>query len=216
MGKLNKAGFSAVEGLLIVVIVAILGGTGFYVYNAQKNTDKTLKADTSTTPTFKKKATPQPTTGFVLPSDWKWYQNAAQKVAVAYPKSWDTNLGFKANLGVVNESAAKLYQGCGEDPSCEVKYDTTTGQWSGANLYAPIGAAKISSNAEAYLIPIKGDTYCGAYGLYIHYDKKFVHSILSLCEKNDDPDFQLKDGVLSYEATVQDLEQVLKSLTTIQ
>lgn len=36
MKKLNTKGFGLIEGLLILVIVGIVGGTGFYVYNANK------------------------------------------------------------------------------------------------------------------------------------------------------------------------------------
>lgn len=38
----NESGFSAVEVLLVLVIVAILGFTGWFVWNSQKNTNKTL------------------------------------------------------------------------------------------------------------------------------------------------------------------------------
>lgn len=45
--KLNQKGFSAVEALLIVIILAILGGTGYYVYHANsKATDNQNKAQT--------------------------------------------------------------------------------------------------------------------------------------------------------------------------
>lgn len=39
-------GFTAVEGLLILVIVGILGFTGWYVWNSKQNTDKTNTAAT--------------------------------------------------------------------------------------------------------------------------------------------------------------------------
>src|SRR5688572_16555420 len=42
MKKFNQKGFSVVEGLLIVVAIAIIGGAGFYVYNANKNTNQSL------------------------------------------------------------------------------------------------------------------------------------------------------------------------------
>jgi len=38
--KLNQKGFSGVEALLIVVIVAIIGGVGYYVYQSQQETKK--------------------------------------------------------------------------------------------------------------------------------------------------------------------------------
>jgi Tfp pilus assembly protein PilE len=39
--KISK-GFTAIEGLLILVIVGILGFTGYYVYNSHKKTEDTL------------------------------------------------------------------------------------------------------------------------------------------------------------------------------
>jgi hypothetical protein len=38
----EQKGFAALEGLLILVIIAIIGGTGWYVMKAKDNTDKTL------------------------------------------------------------------------------------------------------------------------------------------------------------------------------
>lgn len=36
MKKLNTKGFGVVEGLLIVLIIIVLGGVGYYVFNSQK------------------------------------------------------------------------------------------------------------------------------------------------------------------------------------
>ena len=57
--KINQKGFSAVEGLLILVIVGALAGVGWYVFNAQKKTNVTLsntqKAQTEPVKTDKNK-----------------------------------------------------------------------------------------------------------------------------------------------------------------
>jgi hypothetical protein len=37
--KRNQKGFGAVEGLLFLILLSILGFTGYYVYHSQKNTD---------------------------------------------------------------------------------------------------------------------------------------------------------------------------------
>ncbi|HSX45349.1 MAG TPA: hypothetical protein VLF39_04585 [Candidatus Saccharimonadales bacterium] len=42
MKKLNTKGFSAIEGLLILVIVGLIGFVGWYVWKSQKDTTKTL------------------------------------------------------------------------------------------------------------------------------------------------------------------------------
>ncbi len=44
----NQRGFSAVEGLLILVIVGLIGFTGWYVWQAKSNTEKTLNQASST------------------------------------------------------------------------------------------------------------------------------------------------------------------------
>jgi hypothetical protein len=47
----NQTGFSLVEGLLVIIALAIVGGVGYYVYHTQQETNKTAEsAKTSTTP----------------------------------------------------------------------------------------------------------------------------------------------------------------------
>lgn len=51
MKKLNSKGFSAVEVLLVMLIVAVLGGIGYYIYQARNKTDvssSTAKTENST------------------------------------------------------------------------------------------------------------------------------------------------------------------------
>jgi uncharacterized protein HemX len=53
--KQDESGFSPVESLLVIVIVAILGFVGWYVYHAQQTANKSLNATaSSTTPHFAK------------------------------------------------------------------------------------------------------------------------------------------------------------------
>ncbi|MEO6761043.1 MAG: prepilin-type N-terminal cleavage/methylation domain-containing protein [Candidatus Saccharimonadales bacterium] len=42
MNKLNQQGFSLAESLLVIIIIAILGFAGWFVYSSQKSTNKTL------------------------------------------------------------------------------------------------------------------------------------------------------------------------------
>lgn len=50
----NQKGFTLVEELLIFIIVVIIGGTGFYVYQSGKQADKNLQ-NSSTNAKFAKK-----------------------------------------------------------------------------------------------------------------------------------------------------------------
>lgn len=52
MKQSRQAGFTVVEVLLVLVFLAIIGFTGYYVWHAQKNTDKTL-SDTGNSQTAK-------------------------------------------------------------------------------------------------------------------------------------------------------------------
>ena len=60
MKKFNKnSGFTVIEGLLILVILVIIGSTGWYVWHSQKNADKTYdsSSDTSQTASSNNKST---------------------------------------------------------------------------------------------------------------------------------------------------------------
>jgi hypothetical protein len=61
--KLHKQqkGFSAIEALLITLVVAIVGGTGYYVWHANHNSDNTYSSATkSATSSPEKKAVAKP------------------------------------------------------------------------------------------------------------------------------------------------------------
>jgi uncharacterized protein HemX len=46
--KQDERGFGHLEAILVVVIVAVIGFVGWYVYHAKQNTDKSLDAANST------------------------------------------------------------------------------------------------------------------------------------------------------------------------
>lgn len=84
--KINKQhGFSVVEGLLIFIIIGIIGGTGWYVVNANKNADDTLNnAGLGNATKTSKDPTPKsdPTAG------WTSYSNKEGKYSLKYPSNW--------------------------------------------------------------------------------------------------------------------------------
>lgn len=91
MKKLNTKGFGLIEGLLILVIVGIVGGTGFYVYNANKKASGSSDGSTivkKDSGTVAKEQAEDPYEGwltyesklnsgltFRYPADWKFSQD---------------------------------------------------------------------------------------------------------------------------------------------
>ena len=90
MGKLqnNQKGFTAVEGLLIVLILVVIGAVGYMVYH---NTHKTKTLNTSTSATTSPNKTTisnnQKTVATVNPyAGWKTYR--VDGISFMYPASW--------------------------------------------------------------------------------------------------------------------------------
>jgi len=86
MKKLSSKGFSAIEALLILVIIGMIGGLGFYVYNFQKKTnqsvDNTKLSKGNPEKTEKKEEPKQETSPISL---------YGGKVTLNVPKSWKTS-----------------------------------------------------------------------------------------------------------------------------
>jgi len=47
--KFNQNGFAVVEGLLVVVVLAVIGGVGTYLWHSAKSSDKKLSTSSSST-----------------------------------------------------------------------------------------------------------------------------------------------------------------------
>lgn len=94
----NQKGFTVVEALLIFIIVGILGGAGWYVYNSnQKTNDSLTKADSSsseTTSTENDKSCEQP-------GDWKEFINPEYKHSYYFPGTHEAVVldGLGGNYG---------------------------------------------------------------------------------------------------------------------
>jgi hypothetical protein len=89
----NQKGFSAVEGMLILVIVGIIGGVGWYVWNsnnkANQSLDNASKASSTGVSQIK-------VSGFKVPSDWLTYRNDDYGFSFKHPNDWK----LKENSGV--------------------------------------------------------------------------------------------------------------------
>jgi len=85
MGKYrNESGFTAVEGLLIVLVLTVIGFGGYYVWHSQKKPP--TKPVATTTKTSAKPA--QSTDPYV---GWKEHVNEKYKFSFMYPPSDDTH-----------------------------------------------------------------------------------------------------------------------------
>lgn len=84
----NQSGFGTVETLLVVVLVGIIGFTGWYVWQANKDVNDSLKnVDNGTHKTTKKASgdkASDPTAG------WTAYSSKEGQFSLRYPTSWAT------------------------------------------------------------------------------------------------------------------------------
>lgn len=70
--KIDQKGFTVVEGLLIVIALTLIGFTGFYVYNANKDDQKTTNNQTS--------AVKEETKPAAKPVEYKEFKNLGVKI----------------------------------------------------------------------------------------------------------------------------------------
>lgn len=86
MKKMSQTGFSVVEALLILIIVAIVAGTGWYVWHVQQNTNKL--ADDSVKQSQPANVSLGPTYTDDSAKGTVHYHNALGKFRLDYPASW--------------------------------------------------------------------------------------------------------------------------------
>lgn len=87
MKKTNQKGFSIAEALLILVVIGILGFTGWFVYHAKQTSDKNYSAASQTVPTYKKKTDAISTANKYV--GWKSYSSSnGLGLSFKYPASW--------------------------------------------------------------------------------------------------------------------------------
>src|SRR5690348_10865777 len=84
--KANQKGFSVVEILIVIIVVALLGAVGWLVYDRQNN--KT--SATQTNQQGNESATSSKPKTITIPSDWQWFTSKDSSTKFAYPKSWGT------------------------------------------------------------------------------------------------------------------------------
>jgi hypothetical protein len=83
--KNNQKGFSAIEGLLILIIICLIGFSGWYVWNSKQTSDVPNNNVTKTVSA--KQSTPDPYRG------WSTCSAAQLGVSVRYPQGWSIDSG---------------------------------------------------------------------------------------------------------------------------
>jgi len=86
----NSMGFSAVEVLLILVVIGILGFTGWFVYHSQKVANKDYSSESSVqTSTNQKSTTPSASNAKTKAmATWSDFSNTAIGLKFRYPSDW--------------------------------------------------------------------------------------------------------------------------------
>jgi Tfp pilus assembly protein PilX len=91
MKKLEQKGLGAVEGLLIIVILGLIAGVGWYVVQAKNKTVSNVNESnnsTSAKESAQEKAPEEYKRTATIPSDWKAYKNDKYKISFSYPSNW--------------------------------------------------------------------------------------------------------------------------------
>ncbi len=94
MKKLNQKGFSAVEVVIVVVVLGLIGGLGWYI--KEHRTDKKTQSTTQTSsnsPTSAPQASKDPYEG------WKTYSDDPNGITFKYPADWTAKSGGYGEAG---------------------------------------------------------------------------------------------------------------------
>lgn len=127
----NLKGFTVIEGLLILVILGMLGGLGWFVYSSNTKTNKTLDdADAANNSTFSyaRRASED-----IAPDGWKYYFDEAGDYSFYYPPTW--SLSHKGcNPGLVLLGPNEQFTGrCGTEYFGQITIYSEVGEVTSAS-----------------------------------------------------------------------------------
>jgi type II secretory pathway pseudopilin PulG len=116
----RQKGFTTIEILLLLILVALVSFSGYYVYNSQKKTSKTYDAVNSVSNNTPKAADPT--------VNWKTFSSTDGKFSVKYPDTWVTgsnqaNCSDYLMLGTTADTAGH----CQSDATPEVAVTSSEG-----------------------------------------------------------------------------------------
>lgn len=85
MTKTHQKGFAVIEALLIVLVIVLLAGTGWYVY---RHRDRSIAASRSSSKQASKTSTVPTTTQPDPYAGWRSYTSSTEKLTFKYPAEW--------------------------------------------------------------------------------------------------------------------------------
>ncbi len=112
----NQKGFAVVETLLIVAILAIIGGTGYFVWHAKQNTESSLNNTTNSQQAISKQTKKAPTNSSSSPTTQIKYL-VINEWGVKFPYAGDDTLSYKIEqtpdaASIISANLAKAFPGC--------------------------------------------------------------------------------------------------------
>ena len=128
---MNRKGFALIEVLLLIFIAMALGGTGWYVWNAKKETDKNFNdSNSASNSTFLYASRPNED---IAPDGWEFYANHEGDYAFYYPPSW-TLQDKGCNPGLVLLGANEQSAGrCGTESFGQITIYSEVGEVTSAS-----------------------------------------------------------------------------------
>lgn len=104
MKKLNAQGFTALETILVLVLILVIGGAGWYVYktNADKKDSASSQNNSSQESDDSDEETESSEQEIVVPEGWVKYEDSAKGVSFYYPSEWDKSKLFVQKAAVAD------------------------------------------------------------------------------------------------------------------
>jgi hypothetical protein len=119
----NQKGFISMEAFLIIVVLVLVGGTGYFVYQATKKTNDTFSAAAKAADSSPaaKPSNKQSATGPTV----SWLEESLRTMAFKYPASW-TRYACSPDLVLLGPGSASAGH-CNSDATAEVRLSMDAG-----------------------------------------------------------------------------------------